>query len=259
MKLRVLCSMVLLALAAYAQDESALQSKLEAAWKGKVLQLRVFTDDDDISLDSSGKPVSNPKLGSWTTSLLKVQSVTIEGDGLKITGKRFGIKFNGFDSQHQQDLKKKITLHLAKPTGGWPASAEIERLLFVSSKAELQPLVPELWCQYFAPCAGFAAQAATNNPPQKIGGKVSAPKAESTPDPDYSKYAKAVGFQGTCVLWMIVDVDGQAKQIRVVRPIGLGLDEKAADAVSIWKFTPATRDKVPLAVEMNVEVGFHLY
>jgi TonB family protein len=93
----------------------------------------------------------------------------------------------------------------------------------------------------------------------RVGGGVSAPRALYAPDPEYSEEARKAKFQGTCVLWLVVGPDGRPRDIRVTRTLGLGLDEKAIEAVKNWKFEPALKDGKPVAVQINVEVSFRLY
>jgi TonB family protein len=93
----------------------------------------------------------------------------------------------------------------------------------------------------------------------RVGGGVSAPRAVFTPDPEYSEEARKAKYQGTCVLWLVVGPDGHPRDIRVARTLGLGLDEKAIEAVKQWKFEPAMKDGKPVAVQINVEVDFRLY
>lgn len=93
----------------------------------------------------------------------------------------------------------------------------------------------------------------------RVGGGVSAPKAVYAPDPEYSEEARKAKYQGTCVLWLVVGPDGRPRDIRVARTLGLGLDEKAIEAVRTWKFEPAMKDGKPVAVQINVEVEFRLY
>jgi TonB family protein len=61
------------------------------------------------------------------------------------------------------------------------------------------------------------------------------------------------------VLWLVVGPDGRAHDVRIRRSLGLGLDERAIAAVSQWKFEPARKNGVPVAVRINVEVDFKLY
>jgi protein TonB len=93
----------------------------------------------------------------------------------------------------------------------------------------------------------------------RIGGGVSAPRPLFTPDPEYSEEARKAKYQGTCLLWMIVGSDGRPREVRVARGLGMGLDEKAIQAVKQWKFEPAMKDGHAVAVVMNVEVSFRLY
>jgi len=93
----------------------------------------------------------------------------------------------------------------------------------------------------------------------RVGGGVSPPRALDTPDPEYSEEARKAKYQGTCVLWLIVGPDGKPRDVKVARALGMGLDEKAIEAVRNWKFAPAMKDGKPVAVQINVEVNFRLY
>jgi protein TonB len=93
----------------------------------------------------------------------------------------------------------------------------------------------------------------------RVGGGVSAPKALYAPDPEYSEEARKAKYQGTVVLWLVVDASGRPQQIRIQRALGMGLDEKAIEAVKLWKFDPARKDGQAVPVMINVEVNFRLY
>ncbi|MBZ2180938.1 MAG: energy transducer TonB [Acidobacteriota bacterium] len=92
----------------------------------------------------------------------------------------------------------------------------------------------------------------------RIGGGVSAPALLSKVEPEYSEEARKAKFQGTVVLYVVVDEKGQPQQLRVVRPLGLGLDEKAIEAVQKWRFRPGFKDGRPVPVAATVEVNFRL-
>ena len=93
----------------------------------------------------------------------------------------------------------------------------------------------------------------------RVGGGVSAPKEIYAPEPEYSEEARKVKHMGTVVLQLVVGPDGTPRDIRVVRTLGLGLDEKAIEAVRKWRFEPAKKDGKPVAALVSVEVDFHLY
>ena len=80
----------------------------------------------------------------------------------------------------------------------------------------------------------------------RVGGGVSAPRVVFQPDPEYSEEARKAKYQGVCVLWLIVGPDGKPRDIKVARTLGLGLDEKAIEAVKTWRFEPAMKDGKPV-------------
>ncbi len=92
-----------------------------------------------------------------------------------------------------------------------------------------------------------------------VGGNVSAPIPIYKPTPAYSEEARKAKYQGTVVLWIVVQADGSVTDVRVVKPLGLGLDEKAVESVKTWKFKPAQKNGVPVPVLMSVEVSFRLF
>jgi protein TonB len=57
---------------------------------------------------------------------------------------------------------------------------------------------------------------------------------------------------------LTIGTDGLPKDVRVIKSLGMGLDEKAVEAVRQWKFEPAMKDGQPVALELAVEVDFHL-
>jgi TonB family protein len=91
-----------------------------------------------------------------------------------------------------------------------------------------------------------------------IGG-VTAPRAIYKPDPEYSEEARKAKYQGTVTLAMIVGADGRPRNLKVEHGLGMGLDEKAMEAVRTWKFEPAEKDGKPVAVLISVEVAFRLF
>jgi TonB family protein len=58
---------------------------------------------------------------------------------------------------------------------------------------------------------------------------------------------------------VIVDARGYPRNPRVIRSLGMGLDEKALEAVQRYRFRPAMKDGRPVSAMINVEVNFRLY
>jgi periplasmic protein TonB len=93
-----------------------------------------------------------------------------------------------------------------------------------------------------------------------IGGGVSAPVAIFTPEAEFSDEARRAKYQGVCLISLIVDAQGNPQNPRVIRALGMGLDEKALEAVRKYKFKPAMKDgRTPVPVMITIEVNFRLY
>jgi len=90
------------------------------------------------------------------------------------------------------------------------------------------------------------------------GKNVTQPVLISRNDPEYSDEARKAKLQGIVELGIEVNASGQVTNIRVLRSLGLGLDERAMDAVRQWKFRPGTVDGKAVTTRAIVEVNFRL-
>jgi TonB family protein len=93
----------------------------------------------------------------------------------------------------------------------------------------------------------------------RVGSGVTAPRVLEDPSPDYSEEARKAKYQGIVVLLLIVDSNGKPQNVKIQRSLGMGLDQKAIEAVRLWKFQPAMKNGSPVAVQISVEVNFRLY
>ena len=92
-----------------------------------------------------------------------------------------------------------------------------------------------------------------------VGGGVSPPVLIYSVDAEFSDEARRAKYQGVSVVSLIVDAHGLPQRIRVVRKLGMGLDEKAVEAVRQYKFKPSTYQGKAVPVEITIEVNFHIY
>ncbi|MEO8658836.1 MAG: M56 family metallopeptidase [Bryobacteraceae bacterium] len=94
---------------------------------------------------------------------------------------------------------------------------------------------------------------------KRIGDGIQAPLIQKKQEPAYSAEARAAKLEGTVLLSIVVGLDGLPRDVKVLRPAGLGLDQRAVQAVKEWVFKPA-RDSAnqPVPVRANVEVNFRL-
>jgi len=94
---------------------------------------------------------------------------------------------------------------------------------------------------------------------RRIGGGVSPPQVLFAPEPEFSEEARKAKVAGVVTVYLQVDTNGRPTHVSVVRGIGLGLDEKAIEAVRQYKFKPAMENGKPVVVEMHVEVNFQIF
>ncbi len=99
----------------------------------------------------------------------------------------------------------------------------------------------------------------TGGGPRRIGGGVSAPILIYSVEPEFSEEARKAKVAGNVLVNLWVDTNGNPSHVHVIRGVGMGLDEKARDAVMQYKFKPAMENGHPVLVELNVEVNFQIF
>ena len=92
----------------------------------------------------------------------------------------------------------------------------------------------------------------------RIGHKITPPQLIYKVEPEFSEAARKAKYQGTVVLAIEVDAAGHPRNLRVLEQLGLGLDEKAIEAVSQWRFRPGSENGKPIVTSATVEVSFRL-
>ncbi len=78
-------------------------------------------------------------------------------------------------------------------------------------------------------------------------------------EPEYSPEAKAAGLEGTVVATVVIGSDGNPYDIQIEKHLGLGLDQKAQEAISQWRFKPGMRKGRPVNVRATIEINFRLF
>jgi TonB family protein len=99
---------------------------------------------------------------------------------------------------------------------------------------------------------------ATRSSPYRVGGGVSAPMLIYKVEPEYTEEARAAKLQGTVLLYTEINPEGWATNMKVLRALGMGLDEKALESVAKWRFKPGMKDGQPVTVQAQIEVNFRL-
>lgn len=94
--------------------------------------------------------------------------------------------------------------------------------------------------------------------PIHVGGDVSKPEKISAPQPQYTEIARKARIQGVVIVQAIIDKDGNVTNVKVLKPLPMGLSEQAVEAIKKWKFSPATLNGKPVDVYYNLTVNFRL-
>jgi len=134
-----------------------------------------------------------------------------------------------------------------------PCGAEVTFL----EKVESPPGFSKI--QYGGGKVGFISNCYLAAPITRPLRDVVPPTSVSRPEPPYTREAQRNGLQGSVNLWIVIDRNGDVTDVREVsRQLGDGLDNSAMDTVKTWKFNPATRNGVPIAVRGAVQIDFRL-
>jgi TonB family protein len=114
-----------------------------------------------------------------------------------------------------------------------------------------------LACLFLLSCA-LAQQPAPSPVVYRAGGDVKPPALQSSDQPEYTDSARVARLTGTVLVSLIVGDDGRARDLKVTKSLGLGLDESALATVARWRFQPGAKNGQPVAVMTTVEVSYHL-
>jgi TonB family protein len=231
---------------------------------------------DKLHFSADGKLTDSSDVTSPLLSSVDINKVDLKGDRLELTGHRQAVIYQ--DGKPQTfDFGKTIHIDIKRPdTGdyGPPLAAILTPRL-----ADLAAAAPEIWKSFLTHGASTSAsansRATTSGSPdsaslfspaattRRVGGGVHAPVVLNAPEPTFSQEAR--GFRlmpkmdAKVLVYLQVDADGSPSHIRILKPYGLGLDEKAAGAVAQYRFKPAMEGDRPVPVEMNIDVRFQKY
>jgi len=122
----------------------------------------------------------------------------------------------------------------------------IRTFLQVTFTADQAPAVPEILTR------------AVHRPPDSVRPDVY-PKIVFQSEPEFSEEARKKKIRGVVIISLIVTDQGLPDEVKVVRGVGYGLDEKAVEAVRQYRFKPATKDGKPVAQPISVEVSFQIF
>ncbi len=92
-----------------------------------------------------------------------------------------------------------------------------------------------------------------------IGGSIRPPTVIFQVDPEFSEEARKAKFSGNVQVYLWVDEQGNPSHVKVIRGVGMGLDDKAVEAVRQYKFKPAMQNGKPVKVDLYIDVNFQIF
>jgi TonB family protein len=282
-------AILLLAIALIAHAGTDVEQNLREHYQRKVFLLRSFCQGDRLHFDSAGTSSQCARSGDWTINgFVLVKGIHLSPRRVSIKGNRLLLRFDGNEFQSQHGDKFQIN---AEVDANHPSQADVDAALskiFLTSQDDLSEIVPDYWkpcvkvgrsgkqgCQLSPELASVPGvprpanaqtgpdesvnTSAANRELFKVGKGVTPPRVLHQSDIQYSELARKARYQGTVTLGLTVDATGTPQNLHIVSPLGLGLDSKAIESVQKWRFEPAKKNGEPVAVEIGVEVAFHLY
>jgi TonB family protein len=268
------------------------ERQLRDQYRDKMLVLRGFHSGDQLHYDSSGVPIGAPSSGDWTTDgFVSVKEIRSAQHHLLIDARRLLViepDEKGFALADEKDNEKRklqidVDLDLNRANADQAAAALSK--IFLTAQDSLADLVPDYW----VPCVRDAAAGADAtfsftsellatpgattparrqiedrdgpNCRKKTGTRKGVHPVIIPPmvSAEFSEHARKAGIQGTVMLKFVVSEEGLPVNIRVIKPLGYGLDWNAVSAVKQWRFKPVEVDERPIAMELATEVDFRRY
>ena len=201
----------------------------------------VVNDAPGVTVDLGGARVMHRTGVAYPAAALKqgVQGTVVVEVKLDASGNVADAHvLSGPDELRRAALESVLQWHLTKNLAGSSRQVSIS-----FSLPDSVPTPP--------PAAASGAGAAYH-----VGAGVTAPVLLYKREPEYTEEARQAKYSGSVLLYVEVDPSGKATNIRVQHSLGLGLDEKAIEAVKQWKFKPGTKDGNPVTVAATIEVNF---
>jgi TonB family protein len=267
-------------LQAAAAHADSVKDDLNHKYKKQVLALRTPFTHGDQKFDSAGQPIGTHSSGRWLTyGAIYVEKLNLTKDTLRLEGPRVAarsVKEEGKTYLTNLSKPVKIEIHLDQPLNSLDqATALLERVFFLEGDVA-QHATPEfrrsddntrddeiakVSIHSFRPAEGNVQDTAADRDKadRDKEGPVLAPRPIYTPEPEFSEQARRAKFQGIVVLQIVVNKKGDVVRVRLVRALGMGLDQNAMEGVERWRFAPAMRNGQPVPVAINIEVAFNLY
>jgi TonB family protein len=252
-------SVLWLAAGSMADDRSTVEKELNRTYDKSIVVLRGFPSGKTLVYDNDGNLIRGGSEGPWTIDgNVQISKIRLTSSQLRIKGYRVFLAYDPKEKSFQKLRADQVDLNvnLTDP-------AEIPRLLhniFLGRGENLADVVPAYWQPFLRhePIPAPDTFKKPGVPSQGPGERTTAPVAVYMPDPPYTEEARVAKYSGIVILQIVVDENGFVRDVIIIRPAGLGLDEQAIKTVRTWKFRPAERNGQPVKSRLAVEVSFRI-
>ena len=241
-------------------------------------------DGDRLAFDSQGNLIGTATTLPFSLSAVDVNQVRLTGSTLEIEGRREALTYErsitAVSYKSAKDVHITIALDWQHPDA---VNDAVARIFSIGVDEELAAHAPEYWQYWLRANLRFEeARTGSSGPSGKTapyprpfddyrdaiaefgslyhpGGGITNPRLISAPDPQYNEAARDAHLQGVVVIGLVVDSSGRPQRVRIVSPIGFGLDENAVETVRQYHFAPSIYRDKPVAVAINIEVNYRIY
>jgi TonB family protein len=279
--MRIFCAVCLLILGLNptlsAKDNiEEMKKSLVAKYIGKVVTLRHFYTGRKILFNADGSPTGSARIGPWTTGAkVEITKLDLNEKKLKLQGNRIflyfdrqqkaliGLRANQAPANQNKLAELRIEIPLIKDNDREPALNAALESIFLKDSESLANFVPQFWKLFLSgkTIPGKTEQDAWYKAEIKSDETgVVAPQLTRNVLPHYTEEARMFRCEGIVLLAGVIDKDtGKIRDLQIIVPLGLGLEESAIDNVEKWQFTPGRRNGQPVSVKANIEISFRLY
>ncbi|HET9178606.1 MAG TPA: energy transducer TonB [Terriglobia bacterium] len=289
---RAMLPLLILAVAAplRAADRQLIASLLEKAYKGQNMVLRTSNSGTMLRYSADGRLIKGGQPGPWTLDAdIQCTGVELKRNDLVIKGKRlyfvYDKKLQALRPYFGPDIDVEIAIGHDSPSIS--ALQQAIGKVFVTGSENSVLLVPDYWKDYLLhhpeespkpvqqqmsaipastqkPVGESSKQALPKSPIFQVGAftnpektrKVTAPVVTYKPEPPFTPEARMAHIEGWVVLSIVIDATGHVTVESIIRPLGMGLDDIAAQTLQTWRFKPSIVDGKPVPVRVLVQVGF---
>jgi hypothetical protein len=236
---------------------------------GRALYLRCLCTAEKLSFNAQGRMDDGVKSQpvDWTLAGVNVQKVERKGpEAIELEGVRVGVRWNPDVHEFQRRDIKEQAVHILIAGDANQASAErtLQAVFSIGIDHAFQLSTPLYWKHYFFPAMAWPADALDGVAIAHVGDKINGIAIESPQQTkhvttEYTPEATVAHLQGPAILQIIVDAQGAPHRIRIVQPLGYGLDAVAAVAAEKSMFAPPMAAGKPSAISFYARANFSIH